>query len=370
MKILVAPNSFKECGDSVEISKLFANELTQFNILNAPISDGGDGFLKIIRRYYKGNNKYYLIKSCYANNLNKIPAYFSKEGCAFVESADLIGLKRIPIKYRDPLNLNSAPLGEFLLRLEKDINIGKIQINQLIVGIGGTGIHDFGMGMMSELGLKLFDKNKNELKPIPQNFDKVKEINYESKEFPFDIKTVVDVEIPLTGKNGSVEIFAPQKGASKKDVKMINNGIENLVSILNKKYPSKKRELSGAGGGIAAALNYFFDAEIITAKNFILKNLEIKNIISKCDCIITGEGKFDSQSLLNKGTGIIIREAVKQNKKVFLCCGIIEKDALTELPNNVNLIEIGNFFKSNEESIKKYKVGIKKACKIISLKLK
>ena len=40
----------------------------------------------------------------------------------------------------------------------------------MVVGIGGTGITDLGLGMCSKLGLKLFDSNGNELEIIPKNF--------------------------------------------------------------------------------------------------------------------------------------------------------------------------------------------------------
>ena len=58
MKILVAPNSFKECADSVEISKIICESLSEINslkVISRPLSDGGDGFLSVIKNIYDVN---------------------------------------------------------------------------------------------------------------------------------------------------------------------------------------------------------------------------------------------------------------------------------------------------------------------------
>ena len=52
MNILIAPNSFKECADSVEISEIINKKLSEnhFNkTILKPLSDGGDGFLSVIK---------------------------------------------------------------------------------------------------------------------------------------------------------------------------------------------------------------------------------------------------------------------------------------------------------------------------------
>ncbi len=370
MKILIAPNSFKECADSVEIASLFSENLNYVDKSIVPISDGGDGFLKVCQNRFKEKCLSYNIKSIYSKKLTKIPFLLTYDGKVFVESADIVGLKIIPPKYRNPLLLSSAPIGEFLLRLAEDVKKKKIKFNELIIGIGGTGVHDFGIGMLSKLGLILFDKNLKELKPIPLNFIDVKDISFNFPGFPFEIRTIIDVELPLTGKKGSVKMFAPQKGASKEDTNKIEDGINNIIKVLNLKYPDKKQKLTGAGGGLAAALNYFFDTKIKKAKDFILTDLGLKKEISEANYIITGEGKFDEQSLLNKGTGIIIKEVLRQNKKVFLCSGSIDEKVKKDIDENVIVIQIMDLFKTKEESIKNYKSGINKMCKIIAQSLR
>jgi glycerate kinase len=71
LKILLCINSFKESLDSVEINKLLANELALCKIRLFPISDGGDGFLKVIRYYKNCQSIFYFIPSPLQNKKNQ-----------------------------------------------------------------------------------------------------------------------------------------------------------------------------------------------------------------------------------------------------------------------------------------------------------
>jgi glycerate kinase len=75
--------------------------------------------------------------------------------------------------------------------------------------------------------------------------------------------------------------------------------------------------------------------------------------------LITGEGKFDSQSFYNKGTGILLNQ-FKNIERIFLCCGIIDKSC--NFPPNVYPIQFVDFFKNYEESLTNIGKGIELAC--------
>ncbi len=51
IKILLAPNSFKECASSNKIIEILQNNLSNenFDLIPFPISDGGDGFLEAMQ---------------------------------------------------------------------------------------------------------------------------------------------------------------------------------------------------------------------------------------------------------------------------------------------------------------------------------
>ncbi len=51
----------------------------------------------------------------------------------------------------------------------------KLKSEKVYIGIGGTATIDMGMGMMSELGLKLLDSDGKRFSVIPDNFHLAKE---------------------------------------------------------------------------------------------------------------------------------------------------------------------------------------------------
>jgi glycerate kinase len=236
-----------------------------------------------------------------------------------------------------------------------------ICLNKIVIGIGGTGTIDMGIGALSLLGLKLIDKYGKGLAPIPKNFINTVKIEYPVDIFPYDIDMIIDVNNPLLGENGGIQIFGGQKGASENDINIIEDGMKNILKILKKdKMIKDKFFLSGSGGGIPAGLSLFLKTKSKSSKDFILYDLNLKEY-RDINYLITGEGKLDSQSY-NKGTGILLNQ-FKNIEKIFLCCGIINKSC--NFPPNVYPIQFVDFFKNIEESRANIEKGVQLACIII-----
>lgn len=369
MNILIAPKSFKECADSVEISELLNKHLSNNNSIRTvlkPLSDGGDGFLSVIKKLF--DTVEYEIPiidefdqtNCFTILIDK------KNETAYLESASVIGLKLIEEKNKKPLKLNTSSIGKIIHHLSVEVNQSKLKIKNLIIGIGGTATIDFGIGACSDLGLSLFDINGILLSPNPQNFCGVSSFRFVKQDLPFKVKCIVDVNTELIGEPGAIEIYGKQKGASEEDLEVIKSGVKNILNLIlaDERFEIPNR-LNGAGGGLAAGLNIFLNAELIKAeefiKNFILKDLKLEEI----DSVITGEGSFDFQSFEGKGAGIILQIFEKRNIPIFLINGS------TNLPSNLNLsekmhvINLIDFFGSKVESIINYRTGIEKAAEIV-----
>ncbi|MGE5681884.1 MAG: glycerate kinase, partial [Bacillota bacterium] len=302
LRILIAPNSFKECADSVTISGYIESDLrrllrekykTSFTPIVRPISDGGDGFLEVCREIFNLKILQYKISSPWDETPVNCQVGYSKDrGIIFIESANVLGMKIIPKERRNPLLLSSKGMGELLLQLKEDKAKGELSFGKVVVGIGGTGISDFGIGMCSVLGLKLFSSSSEELVPIAQNFSETSKIVWQKPELPYEIEVILDVDNPLLGDNGACRVFSRQKGATDAQVELLESGISKLVNLLREEFPdNNNKPLYGAGGGLAAAFSYLLDAESKFARDFIRKDLSInKNL--KADLVITGEGTF------------------------------------------------------------------------------
>ena len=363
-KILIAPNSFKESASSVEVAQLFHQylRLPKYEFIIKPITDGGDGFLSVCRKYYDLEIINFTVPSPWDNQINfKVPVGYSSElRTVFIESSEILGLKKIPVSQRHPLKLSSVGLGDLLNKIKLRYN--KENLNRIVIGIGGTGTIDMGIGVLSSLGLKLFDKYGKELTPIPQNFGSTVKIEYPKEIFPYGIEMIIDVNNPLLGEKGGIRIYGSQKGATKNELNVIEDGITNILNILKKdELIDDKTFLSGSGGGIPVGLSVFLETFSKSSKDFILNDLNLKEY-NDIDYLVTCEGKFDSQSFFNKGTGILLNH-FKNIGKIFLCCGIIDKNC--DFPINVYPIQFVDFFKNIEESRTNIEKGIELACRII-----
>src|SRR3989339_2120337 len=226
-KILIAPNSFKECASSVEVANLFEKHLMgeDYELIKLPISDGGDGFLDVCASIFDLKILQYKIPHPVGlpDNIGRV-GFDEKNKTMYIESAEVIGLKLVPPEKRNPLDLNTAPLGYLLRQIEEDCVKGKIEVKKVIVGVGGTATTDMGLGLCSVYGLKLFDEQNLSIPILPKNFVYAKRIKWHKVHLPFAVEAVVDVDNPLTGDQGAVKIFAKQKGASDEDLKLLERG--------------------------------------------------------------------------------------------------------------------------------------------------
>jgi glycerate 2-kinase len=368
--ILVAPNSYKECADSVEISKIICDNLVRqsfFKIISKPISDGGDGFLNVCKTVFNTEPLLVSIKNDFEGIKKEYKILFDHESKSiFIESAELFGLKLFDEDHRNPLLLNSGVLGKIIADLIQNVNQKKLDINTIWIGVGGTSTIDLGIGACSQLGLSLFDENENNLKVIPKNFNEVSSVRFDDPNLPFKIKCIVDVETELIGEPGSIEIYGKQKGASENELKIIKLGIKNILSLISEDsnfiIPEK---LNGAGGGLATGFNIFLNSEIVQAEKFIKEYL-LRNInLDKINVLITGEGSFDYQSFEGKGSGVLLDLFKDKSIPIFLINGSTNLPSNIKLPENVCVINLIDLFNSKEESIKNYQTGIGKAVQII-----
>lgn len=372
-RILVSPNSFKGCADSVTIAELIGENLSglkNIEIIIKPISDGGDGFLNVCRFYFGGEIITFPVTTAFDSSVFECPVlYNEKRKVIYIESAEVLGLKIVPQFYRNPLKLTSRGLGELLMIIEDNIRNQKIKANKVFIGIGGTATIDMGIGMMAELGLKLFDSNGNEIDMLPGNFHLVDSMEYIGQEFSFELIPIMDVNNPLLGPNGGVKVFGSQKNANEKIIAMLEESFNNLLKLFeNNGLSISSKILSGAGGGIPAAFQIFFNTQLLTASEFIEYYLGIHKYsdLEIVEYLITGEGAFDQQSGFEKGVGILLHLFRSNVKQIFLVCGKIDDVSVLELPKYVIPIELIKYFSFEYDSLVNYKDGIKKACQDIA----
>ncbi len=368
-KILVAPTDFKESISAIRVAEIISKKLSSllhgknYEIVNLPVSDGGDGFLNSISLLKKTEKLTISIPRHYDfdSYFDVAFLYDKNEKSLYVESANVLGLKLTPENKRNPLFNSSYGLGILLKKLGEMNRNGEIRIEKVIIGIGGTSTQDLGLGIASAFGLRL-QKCSHPLPVLPKFYRKAEKILFDKTKFELSYKilTVADVRNPLLGERGSNRIFAKQKGASQSDIKILEEGFQNIIRLLRIK---NTENLSGAGGGLAFGLQYFFNAGIIPAEEFIIENF-LKHHANS-NAVITGEGKIDKQTFGGKAPGIIYEFFNKRKIPVFFIVGE------NELIENSNFIveEIYAYYKDKIDSIKNPEKGIELATEKIANKI-
>ena len=337
MKIIVAPDSFKESLSAEKVAESIASGILKA-VPNAvieqiPVSDGGEGLLKALVKPYGGR----LISAEVLDPLQKkITAHFgllNDKKTAVIEMANASGLELINSEERNPLITTTYGTGQ-LIKAALDKGCSKI-----IVGLGGSATNDGGVGMVQALGGKFLDKDGNEIGFGGANLQELHTINLDQLDIRLNNCTIIgacDVTNPLTGKNGASMIYGKQKGASPGQQLQLDNALTHYANIVRKQWNIEIDTVNGAGaaGGTGAALIGFLQAQLIPGIELITDQLNLEEKIANADLVITGEGKIDQQTLNGKTISGIAKIAKKHHVPVIVIAG--------SLGENLNkLYEIG-----------------------------
>lgn len=326
MNILIAPDKFKGSLTAKEVCDAIASGLKQtnpnLNIVSIPMADGGEGTCELLTQYFDGN---VISAHITGPDFIKITAEYgiSKDGStAFIEMAKASGLQLLRPENRNPLFTTTLGTGE-LIKNALDRGVLKI-----LMGIGGSATNDAGIGMAHALGFEFLDSDNKSLKPFGENLVQLHSIRTNHihpriKEVEFT--ALCDVDNPLFGSNGAAYIYAPQKGANEKAVKLLDDGLRNFETVIQKTFKiSANFPGAGAGGGLPGGAKAFLNISILRGMDYIMKATDLEVKIQQADLIITGEGKIDQQTLAGKVVMEIGKLGLKHNKRVVAIAGKCE----------------------------------------------
>lgn len=326
-KILVAPDSFKGTFSAKEVCDIIAknlkNEFESYEIISAPLADGGEGSLDCVVSNLNSELITYECTDLFFNKI-KAPIAFLCNDVAFIESASCIALK-MQKNMQNPCISTSFGVGELIL-YAKDHGA-----KEIIISLGGSGTNDFGCGLACALGAKFYNEEGNGFIPVGETLSKVAKIDLSELKINLQgtkITALTDVDNPPYGKNGASYIYAPQKGATKKQCNMLDKGVKYICDLLMKDYNVNLSNLKGGGaaGAIGAGLFAFCNAEIKSGINYFLKISNFNSKIKSCDLVITGEGCTDNQSLNGKLISGVIDIANNNKVPIIILSGMVKDD--------------------------------------------
>ena len=281
--IIVAIDSFKGCLTSMEANQAAAEGIRRVlpdaEIVQVPVSDGGEGFLEAFHAAIGGE----LVEVTVRDPLMRpIKAkYLLKGETAVIEMAQASGLTLLTNEERNPMVATSYGTGQLVADAVRK------GAKHVIVGLGGSATSDAGMGMLQAL--------KENLPP---------------KDVRFTIAS--DVKNPLYGENGAAQVFAPQKGATADDVLQLDERARKFAedSARHFGYDRSQEEGAGAAGGLGYAFLQYLDADCKPGIQLLLETIHFDEMVKGANLIITGEGAADRQTLMGKlPMGILQRSA-------------------------------------------------------------
>jgi glycerate 2-kinase len=325
-KILLAPDKFRGSLTAKQVCDAMTEGIKMFDenieVIALPMADGGEGTLPILLDYAKGSLKHLSVK----NPLGELmDAYYgiSIDGkTAFIETATASGLSLLTKPERNPLITNTFGTGE-LIQAALDAGVEKI-----ILGLGGSATNDAGTGMAAALGYVFMDEMGNILNPSGENLSEiafVDDSNIHPRIGKVSFEIACDVQNPLFGKNGAAYVYAPQKGANPDDIVILDNGLKHFAEVIKRQFKKDYALIPGAGaaGGLGFGTIVFLNGVLKEGVKLVMEQTNFDSYLEGVDLIITGEGKFDIQTLAGKLIKGITQKAQEKQIPVAVICGTL-----------------------------------------------
>ena len=335
MKIVIAPDSFKESLTALEVAKAievgFRQVFPDAQVIKVPMADGGEGTVQSMVDATKGR----LIDLEVTGPLgNKVMAQYGILGAidsqtpttAVIEMASASGLHLVPRDQRDPRYTTSFGTGELI----KDaLDRG---IKHIVLGLGGSATNDAGLGLAQALGIQFQDENHQELVFGGMALEQLCHVDMGQahpllSECHFDV--ACDVDNPLCGERGASAIFGPQKGATPEMIKQLDSALAHFADVLVQNGFADHRLAPGAGaaGGMGLGAKVFLNATLKPGIDIVMETVGLAEKIKGADLVITGEGRIDGQTVFGKTPMGVLKQANANGVPTIGIAGSLGKDA-------------------------------------------
>jgi glycerate 2-kinase len=304
MRVLIAPDCYGDSLTAVEAAEAIAagwrRARPRDDLTLAPQSDGGPGFVGVLASRL---GELRALRVSGPLNAQVDAEWVDDSGTAYIECAQACGLHLLggPPTPETALAATTRGVGQLV---DAALRSGAVRI---VVGLGGSATTDGGRGMIDVLGgLAAARKLLAGIELI----------------------AATDVEHPLLGPMGAARVFGPQKGADPETVEALERRLIDWAAQLNGTAGRAVSAEAGAGaaGGLGAAL-LALGARRESGAAIIAEHTRLDEDIAAAGLIITGEGRFDEQSLHGKVISALAAGAGARGIPVLVLAGQVTLDA-------------------------------------------
>lgn len=324
MKIVIAPDSFKESLSAAGVASALARGLRQAlptaEIRECPLGDGGEGTLDAVLAATGGEVREARVTGPLGEPVTARWGWLAEQRTAFVEMASASGLELVPKARRDVRVATSHGTGE-LLRAALDAGA-----ERLVVAIGGSATNDSGAGVLQALGVRLLDGQGQALAPGGAALASLASLDLTDlhpRLAAVEVVIAADVDNPLCGPQGASQIFGPQKGASPEQVRELDAALAHFATVTAATLGRDVSEQPGAGaaGGVGFAALAFLQATFRPGIEVVAELVGLEEALQDADLAVTGEGRLDGQTLRGKTPAGVLRLAQRHGVPVVAVAG-------------------------------------------------
>lgn len=326
MKVLIAPDSFKESLEALDVCRAiqsgFSQVFPEADYTLLPMADGGEGTSAVLSYVLGGRWKEVKVHDPL---MRPIMAKYLllPDATAVIEVAQACGLHLLSITERNPVTASSYGVGELIADALDE------GAKRIIIGLGGSATNDAGLGMLMALGVTFHDANDSLLTHgggALAGLHHLNNTNLHSKLPDTVFEVACDVTNPLCGLLGASAVFGPQKGACPEQVDVLDKALSHFAMMCVQHGYEDCREVEGAGaaGGLGYALMTFLKATLKSGFDTVAEVAHLSQHIEQADLVITGEGKLDTQTAMGKVAGGISKIANARATPVIAICGSVD----------------------------------------------
>lgn len=307
MRVLIAPDSFGSTLGPVQAATAmaagWAEGAPHDEVEVLPLSDGGPGFLDVLMRALGGTTIATTVSDPLGREVPAAVLVVERDGrrTAYVEASQASGLHLLGADERDPSITGTWGVGQLL---EAALATGP---DKVVVGVGGSGTHDAGAGMLSALGAgpaselarggrHLATVSDDVLLGLPGVIDRWRGV---------DLVLATDDDTPLLGLQGTSAVDAPRKGASPEQAQALEAALGRFTEVVGRALPTPQVDLlsgmpwrldrepgAGAAGGLGYAL-LALGARRASAVGEVLRECGFGVAAARSDLVVTGAGLVD-----------------------------------------------------------------------------
>ncbi|HOX39136.1 MAG TPA: glycerate kinase [Candidatus Brocadiia bacterium] len=330
MRIIIAPDSFKESMSALEAARAMERGVRKAcpnaDTKIMPMADGGEGTAEALVGATGGRMVEVTVTDPLGRPVSAKYGILGDGATAVIEMASASGLPLVPKAERNPMLTTSFGTGELILRA---LNSGA---RRLIVAVGGSATVDGGSGLAAALGARLLDSEGG---PIPQGggglvkLARIDLSGLDPRLKECQCRVACDVTNPLCGPTGAATVYGPQKGATPEMIPMLDAGLARYARAVRDTTGRCLADVPGMGaaGGLPLSLAAFLNSEMKPGIEIVIDAVDFKRRIQGADLVITGEGRLDAQSAFGKTVCGVSRAGREAGVPVFAIAGSVEKGA-------------------------------------------